>query len=123
MLILKLSLNLQKTNYILFSNSVDILPGEVAFNNNPIERVTSKEILRIYIDEKLNWKTQMDKLSKVVSKNTGVIYQLRSCIPQEVLFILYSTLILSYILNCVSNSISARYVAQRACMDLYHLNT
>ena len=93
----KLSLNLQKTNYILFSNSVNILPGEVAFNNNPIERVTSTKFLGIYIDEKLNWKTHVDKLSKVVSRNTGVIYKLRSCIPQEVLFILYSTLILSYI--------------------------
>ena len=58
----KLSLNLQKTNYILFSNPVNILPGEVAFNNNPIEKVTSTKFLGIYIDEKLNWKTHVDNI-------------------------------------------------------------
>ena len=83
----KLSLNLQKTNYMLFSNSIKIVPGDVLFNNVRIERVTSTKFLGLYIDEKLNWKIHVDNLCKLLSKNVGVIYKLRSVFPQEVLFI------------------------------------
>ena len=82
---------------MLFSNSIKIVPGDVLFNNVRIERVTSTKFLGLYIDEKLNWKIHVDNLSKLLSKNVGVIYKLRSVFPQEVLFILYSTLILSYL--------------------------
>ena len=93
----KLSLNLQKTNYMLFSNSIKIVPGDVLFDNVRIEMVTSTKFLGLYIDEKLNWKIHVDNLCKLLSINVGVIYKLRSVFPQEVLFILYSTLILSYL--------------------------
>ena len=73
------------------------MPGDILFNNVRIERVTSTKFLGLYIDEKLNWKIHVDNLSKLLSKNVGVIYKLRSVFPQEVLFILYSTLILSYL--------------------------
>ena len=35
----KFSLNLQKTNYMLFSNSLDILPSDIIFDNTPLENV------------------------------------------------------------------------------------
>ena len=93
----KLSLNLQKTNYMLFSNSLKVVPGDVLFNDVCIERVTSTKFLGLFIDEKLNWKIHIDYLCKLLSKNVGVIYKLRSIFPQEVMLILYSTLILSYL--------------------------
>ena len=73
------------------------MPGDVLFNNVRIERVTSTKFLGLYIDEKLNWKIHVDNLCKLLLKNVGVIYKLRSVFPQEVLFILYSTLSLSYL--------------------------
>ena len=50
-----------------------------------------------WADEKLNWKIHVDNLCKLLSNCFGVIYKLRSVFPQEILFILYSTLILSYL--------------------------
>ena len=93
----KLSLNLQNTNYMLFSNSLRDLPGGVLFDDAIIVRVTSTKFLGLHIDEKLTWASHCSNISKVISKNTGVIYKLRSFVPQEILLILYSTLILPYL--------------------------
>ncbi|XP_071490548.1 uncharacterized protein [Diadema antillarum] len=59
----KLSLNFQKTNYLLFSN----------------------------------WKIHVNNICKLLSRNTGVICKLKIVIPKEILFILYSTLIIPYL--------------------------
>ena len=126
----KLSLNLQKTNYMLFSNSIKIVPGDVLFNNVRIERVTSTKFLGLYNDEKLNWKIHVDNLCKLLSKNVGVIYKLRSVFPQEVLFILYSTLILSYLNygvlawgNSLKTQIGKLFIVQkRAIRNIYNVN-
>ena len=93
----KLSLNLKKTNYMLFSNSLNMLPGDVSFNGVLIDRVTSTKFLGLYIDERLNWKIHINNLCKLLSRNAGVIHKLKFVLPQEILFILYSTLILPYI--------------------------
>lgn len=93
----KLSLNFQKTNYMLFSNSVKILPGNVLFGGVAIDRVNSTKFLGLYIDDKLNWKIHVNNICKLLSRNTGVICKLKRVIPKEILFILYSTLILPYL--------------------------
>ena len=93
----KLSLNLQKTNYMLFSNTIKVLPGEVSFNNVLIDRVTSTKFLGLHIDEQLSWKIHISHLCKTLARNTGVIYKLKSSFPQDILLIMYSTLILPYL--------------------------
>ena len=82
---------------MLFSNSLRDLPGGVLFNDAIIVRVTSTKFLGLHIDEKLTWASHCSNMSKVISKNTGVIYKLRSFVPQEILLVLYSTLILPYL--------------------------
>ena len=93
----KLSLNLKKTNYMLFSNSLSILPGNVMFNGVEIERVSTFKFLGLHIDEHLNWKYHISKLCKLLSRNTGVIYKLKSVFPLNILHMLYATLILPYL--------------------------
>ena len=41
----KLSLNLTKTNYMIYSNSLKMLPGDIMFNGVLIDRVTSTKFL------------------------------------------------------------------------------
>ena len=93
----KLSLNLKKTNYMFFSNTIKVLPGNVIFNNILVDRVTSTKFLGLHIDEQLSWKVHINHLSKTLSKNTGVIYKLKSSFPQGILLLMYSTLILPYL--------------------------
>ena len=93
----KLSLNLTKTNYMIYSNSLKSLPGDIVFNGVLIDRMATIKFLGLHIDEQLNWKTHISYLCKLLSRNSGVIYRLKSILPQNILFMLYSTLILPYI--------------------------
>ena len=60
----KLSLNVKKTNYILFGNK-HLPPIEalnVSIDGNSLQRVISTKFLGVFIDEKLNWKIHIDHL-------------------------------------------------------------
>ena len=59
---------------MLFSNSLRELPGNVILTDIQIDRVSSTKFLGLHIDDKLSWKLHVDHISKVLSRNTGVIY-------------------------------------------------
>ena len=61
----KLSLNVDKTNYILFGNRKHIDNVCISMNNSIITRVGATTFLGVIIDEKLTWK---DHISLVRSK-------------------------------------------------------
>ena len=94
----RLSLNLQKTNYMIFSNSITSLPGDVQFNGVQLKQVSSTKFLGIYIDSKLNWKIHIDYLCKLLARVTGVLYKLNNIFPKDVLVTLYSSLFLPYLI-------------------------
>ena len=95
----KLSLNLQKTNYILFSNSITQLPNQVIFSETVINEVKSTRFLGITIDNKLDSSNyHIDNICKTVSRNIGIINRVKQFRPLSVLLTLYSTFILH--LNC-----------------------
>ena len=103
----RLSLNLVKTNYMLFSNTLASLPDNIIFNDVQITEVLSTKFLGLHIDSKLNWKDHISYLCKLLSRNTGVINSLKSIFPKNVLCMLYSTLILPYITVVVNYGILA----------------
>ena len=53
----RLSLNILKTNFMLFSNTLQKLPGEIYINGTPLVKVSSTRFLGLTFDDKLNWKT------------------------------------------------------------------
>ena len=109
----KLSLNLQTTNYMLFSNIIDELPGNIVFENNNIQRVLSTKFLGITIDDKLSWKEHTDNICKIISRNIGIINKVKFYFPTRILLNLYSTLILPHL--------NYGIIAWGCCAD-YHLN-
>ena len=52
----KLSLNVSKTNYILFGNRKVHSDLDIKIHNDKITRVSETKFLGVWIDEKLNWK-------------------------------------------------------------------
>ena len=52
----KLSLNVSKTNFMLFSNRHCHIDIKVTINNVHLKRVYTTKFLGILIDHKLNWK-------------------------------------------------------------------
>ena len=93
----KLSLNLQKTKYMIFSNTIETLPTDIVLDEIPLENVSHIKFLGITVDNKLSWKTHIENTIRTISRNTGVINRLKTHIPPSSLFTLYSSLILPYI--------------------------
>ena len=93
----KLSLNLQKTKYMVFSNSLNTLPINIVFDNTPLENVSHTKFLGLIVDNKLSWKYHIDKICKTISRNIGIINKLKFHFPPSTLLTLYSSLILPYL--------------------------
>jgi hypothetical protein len=67
----KLSVNINKTIYVIFSSKQKTtkinLP--VLFDDNPLKRVNVVKFLGIYIDENLTWKDHIDHVCTKISKS------------------------------------------------------
>ena len=93
----KLSLNLQKTKYMLFSNILETLPADIVFDETSLENVSQIKFLGITVDNKLSWKHHIDNICITISRNIGIINKLKHYIPLNNLLMLYSSLILPYL--------------------------
>ena len=80
----KLSLNIKKTNDMIFSKTIDHLPGPIQINGIELECVQSTKFLGIHVDHKL-------------SRNIGVINHVKNIFTLQVLSSIYTTLILPYL--------------------------
>ena len=94
----KLSLNAQKTKLMVFHRKqkhVDEI--NVQINGTKIERVESFNFLGIMLDKNLTWKSHIEMVGKKISKVMAILYRLKNIFPENVLFVLYNSLIVSYI--------------------------
>lgn len=99
----KLSLNLEKTNFIMFGNKyVDISKciDHVKIDGCNIVQVKSVKFLGIFLDEKLNWQAHISKVSSAISRNIGIIYKARDKLPVDALLTLYNCMILPHLSYC-----------------------
>jgi retron-type reverse transcriptase len=101
----KLSLNLVKTNFILFcSKRKTELNSDcniaVNIDNQCLARVSSTKFLGVHIDELLTWREHIAVISKKISKNIGIISRIRHLLPRHILVNLYYTLIYPYLSYC-----------------------
>lgn len=93
----KLSLNVTKTNYMLFSNAITSLPGNISINDTNIVFVEHTQFLGLYIDCKLNWKMYVSNLCKFYQEILVLSTHLNTSFPLTFRQNLYSTLIFPYL--------------------------
>ena len=99
----KMSLNLKKTNFILFGNKlIDIstCTARIQIDGCQIDQVTKIKFLGVIIDEKLNWKYHISQLSSTLSRNIGIINKIRNKLPYDALVTLYDSMVLSHLNYC-----------------------
>ena len=98
----KLSLNVSKTNYIHFSNKKKKHTStiNIKIDGSIIHPTDKTKFLGIIIDQKLNWKPHIIKITNQISRSIGIIKKFRHTLPSNILFTLYNTLILPYISYC-----------------------
>ena len=64
----KLSLNVSKTNYMVFTNKILLGDAKIVINNHDVERVQTTKFLGVIIDEKLTWKYHIAHISGKINK-------------------------------------------------------
>ena len=96
----KLSLNVKKCNFILFTTRPITADFKVSIDNCQLERVRQTKFLGVIINEKLTWDDHISLLCNKISKNIGIIRRIKKKIPITLLRNLYFTLINPYFEYC-----------------------
>ena len=96
----KMSLNIEKTNFMLFGNKKCVQIDKVLLDNNVVTQVTDTKFLGVLLDNELNWKKHIGLVENKVSKGIGILYKMKDKLDNKSLYMLYSTLILPYINYC-----------------------
>ena len=93
----KLSLNINKTHYMIFTTKRKIIPGIVInIEGHIINEVDSTKFLGVYLDNKLNWKKHI----AYVSGGIGLIIKARKLLNSDALITLYYSFIFPYLSYC-----------------------
>ena len=99
----KLSLNVKKTNYLIFGNKSKVCFDtnfHISIDNNCLARVSNTKFLGVFVDENLSWKYHTSQISIKISRNIGVINRVKYLLSTKALLSLYSTMIHPYLLYC-----------------------
>ena len=100
----KLSVNIKKTNYVIFKpkqKSVR-MSSQISLDSIPLKQVTEVKFLGIYIDEGLTWKSHISYICKKISKSVGIMYRFRFLLSSNTKKSLYYTLIYPYLTYCTT---------------------
>jgi hypothetical protein len=99
----KLSLNIKKTNYIIFGNKKipkSLNQFQLSIDGNILEQVENTKFLGVYIDNKLNWSRHIEHVALKIAKSLGVMNRVRNVLPYSILLTLYHTLVYPYLTYC-----------------------
>ena len=97
----KLTLNLKKTKFMLFSKKRTKKAKENKFkiniNKYSIKQVSEMEYLGVILDNKMNWHNHIQYVCTKLSKAAGIIYKVRKRVPHKVLLLLYHSLVATHL--------------------------
>lgn len=98
----KLSVNIKKTNYVIFKSSKKKVAHNfcLRYGNEILKQEEATKFLGVYIDQHLTWKDHISHICKKISKSVGVIHRSRFYLLTKTKLSLYYTLIYPYITYC-----------------------
>jgi Reverse transcriptase (RNA-dependent DNA polymerase) len=100
----KLTLNLDKTNFIIFKSHRKIGPLDnqmsLYINDVPITQVTSTKFLGVYVDHHMTWKEHIKNISIKIAKNVGILARVSFLLPPPIRMKLYYSLVYPYLAYC-----------------------
>ena len=95
----KLSLNVDKTKYMIFHNvqkNVSLYEQlTLEFNGEKIKRTKTFNFLGIVVNEQLTWNSHITHLSSKINPVVGLLHRLKYQLPTNILKMIYNSLILS----------------------------
>ena len=96
----KLSLNISKSNYILFGHKLYPSVFTVMIDNLILNHVNTAKFLGITVDEKLTWGPHIKQTATKIAKAVGAINRVKNILPQRLLLSLYYTLVYPHLIYC-----------------------
>jgi hypothetical protein len=98
----KLSVNIDKTNYIIFQSKQKKITQDLSLSidDKLITRKQQVKFLGVLLDENLSWKPHINYVCNKISKSVGVIYRARFNLSPSTKLSLYYTLIYPYLNYC-----------------------
>ena len=98
----KLSVNVKKTNYVIFKSNRKKIADKVSLylGSKTLEQKKTVKFLGVYLDEHLMWKDHISYVCKKISKSVGILYRSRFNLTLKNKLSLYYTLIYPYIIYC-----------------------
>lgn len=125
-----LSINSSKTSYMLIRSPYTEIPSvtlPLTINDTQITLVKESRYLGLYIDENLNWKSHVQRLSKEISRPIGVINKLKHKLNKKTLELIYHSLIHSKVSYMIAIWGSAKkyvkkkiYTLQNRALKIIH---
>jgi Reverse transcriptase (RNA-dependent DNA polymerase)/Endonuclease-reverse transcriptase len=100
----KLTLNLDKTNFILFKShrKVGTLDNQMLLriNEDSIAQVKTTKFLGVYVDQHMTWNEHIKNISNKIAKNIGILARASYLLPYHIRLKLYYSLIYPYLTYC-----------------------
>ena len=96
----RLSLNIKKTHFMVFSNKKSQVDIKLTIDCNEIDRVEQTKFLGVIIDKNLDWSKHISYISGKVSRGLGIITKARKYLPREAILSLYYSFIYPYLIYC-----------------------
>ena len=95
----RLTLNVSKTNAIIFSNRSmpDYSNFSLHLDANNVEIVNDVRFLGFYIDNKLNFSKHINYITGKIARNTGIFYRIRNSLPLKAKINFYYSFIYPYL--------------------------
>ena len=99
----RLSLNIDKTNFIIFHpfNKPLTYNVTIKINKKAINEKNSIKYLGVFIDSTLSWKEHLLHLSKKLSRVVGILYKLRPFVNTNIMKNVYYALFYSHIVYAI----------------------
>lgn len=91
----KLTVNIQKTKYMLFNESSRIR-WTLSYGDESIERVDYFKYLGVWLDSDLKWEYQIEKLNSKLSQVAGIFKKISPVVPDQTKKMLYFSLFHSH---------------------------
>ena len=126
----RLALNVSKTNFVIFSAvNKPIKPVTILINRKAIEQKEYVKYLGVLIDSKLSFKHHITAISKKIARTIGLMYKLRHFVPQDILKMLYYSLIYPFLIyaapiwgNTHNNLINTIHILQKKILRIITFN-
>ncbi len=123
----KLSLNLAKTKFMIFSNYKIDNKVNLQVDGVAIERVFENKFLGVIIDDKISWKSHIKYICSKLSRSISVLSKAKHILDYKSLRMLYCSLVLPYLNYCsgvwgntYKSSIHAIIILQKRAIRIIH---